>query len=169
PVVADRLSRGSGLLLFPEKALVAPMIFIPNCDVPLRTVENGAHCVRRLPAPAHAGFVISHPMANFEYQNFFGASFVELAAHVENVRRFLVIVKHHVAANGADLLRILHAQTPAGDIELMNTLVPEVAIAVVPKPAEVVMKAVPGEGMLRRWTQPEIVVHSRRNRLHRRM
>src|SRR6185437_12426913 len=108
-------------------------------------------------------------MANFEYEKFSGAFVVKFAADVEHVGRLLVIVKHHVAADGADLLRILYAQAPASDIELMDALVAEIAVAVVPKPVEVVMKAIAGKGMLGRGAQPEIVMDAGGNRFDWRM
>ena len=70
------------------------------------------------------------------------AALVELEGAVQGVGRFLVVVEHEVAADGADLGRVLHAEAPAGDVHFVDALVAEIAVAVVPEPVPVVVEAI---------------------------
>ena len=106
-------------------------------------------------------------MADFEGHHLLLAAIVEFEAGAQGVGRLLVVVEHEVAADGADFGGILHAQSPAGHVHLVNALVADVAVAVVPEPMPVVVKAVRRECVLRRRSQPQIVVHAGGHRLHR--
>src|SRR5207248_8649300 len=94
--------------------------------------------------------------------------FIEFEVRGERVRRLLIVIEEEVAADGADLGRIFYAEQPAGCVDLVDALVSDVAIAVIPEPVEIVMKPVPGELVLRRRSLPQIVMHARGHRLHSR-
>src|ERR1700704_5619988 len=68
-------------------------------------------------------------------------------------------------ARGRDFGGVFYAQAPACGIDLVNALIAQVAIAVVPHPMPVVMKPVGGEFVLRRRPLPEIVVDTGGDRL----
>src|SRR5262249_40020467 len=53
-----------------------------------------------------------------------------------------------------------HAESPAGDIGLMDPLVAEIAAPGVPEPVPVVVKAIPRERLQRRGAGPQVVVHA---------
>src|SRR5262249_29500737 len=71
-----------------------------------------------------------------------------------------------MAADGADPRWILHSHAPAGHIDLVNSLVAEVAVAVIPNPVPVVVQAVSRVFVRGRRSQPEIVVDARGHGLH---
>ncbi len=106
-------------------------------------------------------------MAHFKGHHLRFAAIAKLKAGAQGVGRLLVIVEHEMPADGADFGGILHAQAPARHIDLVNALVAQVAVAVVPEPVPVVVKTILREGVLRRRAQPQVVVHARRHRLFR--
>ena len=108
------------------------------------------------------GFVRRDPVAHFEGHHLLLAVHVELVARAERIRRLLVVVEHELAADGADLGRVRHAEAPSGDVDFVDALVAEIAVAGVPEPVPVVMEAVLGEVALRRRPGPEVVVDARR-------
>ena len=133
---------GPGLLLFAQARLVLRVAV--DGQVALRAVEQVADGVRILrlpPSPMPASW-LRHPVAHFEFHHLLLAALVELERAVERVGRLLVVVEHEVAADGADLGRILHAQAPAGDVHFVDALVAEIAVAVIPEPVPVVVEAV---------------------------
>src|SRR5262249_54182468 len=76
----------------------------------------------------------------------------------------LVVIEHEMAAHGAYLRGIFHAKSPTRHIHLVYALIAQVAVAVVPEPMPVIVKAVAREGMLGRRTLPKVVVHAIRHR-----
>ena len=117
---------------------------------------------------ADGRFRVAHPVAHLEFQHGALAVFVELEGAVEGVGRLLVVVEHEVAADGGRLHGILHAQSPARHVHLVDALVAQVAVAVIPEPVPVVVEAVHGELALGRRTGPQVVVHPGRNLRNRR-
>src|SRR4051812_9976278 len=65
-------------------------------------------------------------------------------------------------------MRITDAQSPARDIQLVDSLVSEIAVAVIPKPVPVVVKAILGEVVFRRGSEPLVIMNTRGYRLRRR-
>ena len=55
------------------------------------------------------------------------------------------------------------AEEPTGNVHLVDALIAEVAIAVIPHPVPVVMQAFTGEGFLGGRAEPEIVIHLARH------
>jgi len=55
------------------------------------------------------------------------------------------------------------AQEPAGDVHLVDSLVAQVAVAVVVDPVPVVVEVLPGQGLQRRRAGPEVVIQSGRD------
>src|SRR5687768_7640321 len=70
-----------------------------------------------------------------------------------------------MAARAVDLRREFHAEPPARDVELVNALVANVAVAVIPVPMPVVMEAVAVERPRRRRAEPQVVVDALWHRL----
>src|SRR5262249_9264893 len=78
-------------------------------------------------------------------QHLLPAAFVELEVRHHRVRRLLIVVEHIVAAHGADLGWILHAQQPARRVHLVHALIADIAVAVIPEPVKVVVEAITRE------------------------
>ena len=150
-----------------QEALIAAVVFVPDREVALGAVEDCADGVAGLAALADAGFVVGHPVAHLEFHHLLLAALVEFEGGVQGVGRLLVVVEHEVAADGADLGRILHAQAPARDIHLVDALVADVAVAVVPEPVPVVVEAILRELVLGRGAEPQVVVDAGGHRLDR--
>src|SRR5215467_7756014 len=53
-----------------------------------------------------------------------------------------------------------YAESPARNIHLVNALVADVAVSVVPEPVPVVVKMIPCEGLERRRAGPQVVVYA---------
>ena len=100
-------------------------------------------------------FVICDPVANFKNEHFLCATgHREFVGHGERIRSLLVIIEHEMTAHGRNLGGKLHAQPPDGKVQLVNTLIAEVAVPRVPDPMPVVMEAILREGFERRGTGP---------------
>src|ERR1700674_2335655 len=93
---------------------------------------------------------------------------VKFKRAVERIWSLLVVVKHKVPAYGRHAVGKLEAQAPACNIHLMDALVAKVAVACVPDPVPVVMKAITREWFQGCWSGPEVIVDAGRNRLRRR-
>src|ERR1035437_2010482 len=132
----------------------------------LGAVEDAADGGRVLAALADAGFVVAHLVAHLEFHHLLLAVLIELERAVEAVRRFLIVVEHELAADGTGLGGELDAQAPARDIDFVNALVAEVAVAVGPIPVPVAVEAVFLEWHLLRRTLPQVVIHIRRGIAH---
>ena len=77
---------------------------------------------------------------------------------------FAIILVSESAADAPDARGEFHvAEEPAGDVHLVDALVSEIAITVIPHPVPVVMQAFTGERFLRGRAEPEIVIHLARN------
>src|SRR6185295_6233694 len=107
------------------------------------------------------------PVPDFEDHHFLFPGLVEFEGCGDGVRSLLVVIEHEMSADGADLGRIFHAESPARHVHLMDALVSHVAIAVLPEPVPVVMESIAREFMLGRGAEPEIVIHALWNRLDR--
>src|SRR5262249_38684339 len=67
-----------------------------------------------------------------------------------------------------DASREPDVESPPRHIDLMDSLVAEIAASGVPEPAPVVVKPVPRERLQRRGAGPQVVVHAVRHRFDRR-
>src|SRR5262249_40165878 len=75
------------------------------------------------------------------------------------VGRLTVIGVAEAPADADDRPRqLVFAQAPAGDIHLMNALVAQIAVAVIPHPVPIVMEAEAMEGRARGRTAPQVVI-----------
>src|SRR5580698_6401190 len=74
-----------------------------------------------------------------------------------------------MAADRAYFVGEAQAHPPPRQIHLMDTLVSQIAIAVVPKPVPVVVEAIFRKCVLRRRSSPQIVVNALRNWPHGRL
>src|SRR5579871_2667692 len=162
PVIAGVMPGWARLLLFAQKCVIGGMVFVRDGHVSLGAVEDIADGIRFFSGAGFIdpSFVVADPMAHFKNHKFLFAGAVEFKSRRQGVGSFLVIVEHKMAAHGADLRGVLHAQTPPRDVHLMDSLVSEVSVAVIPEPVPVIVKTVTRELMLRRGTKPQIVVHA---------
>src|SRR5262249_43918159 len=108
-----------------------------------------------------ARFVWRDPVPHLEGHHLLFAVYIEFEAGVNRVRRLLIILEHELPADGADLRRVRDAEPPSRDVHFVDALVAEIAVAGVPEPVPVVVKAVAVDWPFRRRTKPEVVVHLR--------
>src|SRR5262249_47794829 len=116
----------------------------------------------------YRGFAIRHPVANPQLHHLSFAGLVEFEGAVQGVGRFLIVIEHEVPTDSAHLHGILYAQTPAGNIDLVDTLIAEIAVAGIPEPVPVVMETILAELALGSGAGPEVVVDSFRHCRNRR-
>ena len=127
--------------------------------VAFRAPENVADVVvRRF---AETAFVVSDPVTDFEDQHHVAAG--EFHGGDERVGRGLVVIEHVMAAHGLHAGGHIDVQAPAGDIHLVDALVADIAVAVLPLPVPVVVEAVLREGFVGSRALPIIVVHAIRH------
>ena len=82
------------------------------------------------------------------------------------VGRLAVVDVTESAADANDTLgQLILAQAPAGDIHLVNALIAQVAVAVIPNPVPIIMQMFAHERLDGRRTAPEIVVDRLGDRL----
>src|SRR5205823_10932571 len=80
------------------------------------------------------------------------------------VGRLAVVLVAEATAEPDNALRHLApAETPAGDVHLVDALVAQVAVAGVPLPVPVVVELVLVERLHRRRAAPEVIVHALRH------
>src|ERR1039458_6314187 len=169
PVIAHRLDGGRPrprLLVAAEPGGVLVGVFVPHREIALGAVERGSDGVTGF-GLADAGFVVGDPVADFKDQYLLRGALVEFESGGQGVGRLLIVIENEMAAEAADRGGIFHSQAPAGHIELVNSLVAQVAVAVIPKPVPVVVQPVSRVLVLGRRSQPEIVVDARRHGFHR--
>src|SRR5450631_377315 len=105
------------------------------------------HAAASVSAGADFGFVVGDPVADFELHHFaFAVLCFDDEGGVQGVRSFLVVFEHEVAADGGDCRGKPYAQAGASDVDLVDSLVADFAVAGVPDPMPVVVKAIFGEG-----------------------
>ena len=81
----------------------------------------------------------------------------------------LVIVEQEVPADRRYLDGQGHAQAPPCQVDFMDSLVSQIAVAGIPDPVPVVMEAILGERLHRSGTGPKVVVNARGHRFRVRM
>ena len=80
---------------------------------------------------------------------------------MQGVRGLTVVGVAEPAARGKDSLgELVLVQSPAGQVHLVNALVAQVAVAVVPEPVPVVVEPVGIERPLGRGAEPDVVVNA---------
>jgi hypothetical protein len=115
-----------------------------------------------------ARFAVGDPVAHFEFHHLaLTVRKIKFKGAIEGVRCLLVVIKHEVAAYGRNPLGELNTESPAGDIHLVNALVAEIAVARIPDPVPVVVKAVVSERLQGRRSGPEVIVNPGWNRFLR--
>src|SRR6185437_16293404 len=140
PIISWILSGRARLPVLAENRVPLAIIFGIDREIPFGAVERSATAI---PVPgANIGFMIRNPMPHLEHHVALCAAIVEFVSRGQCVGRLLIVVEHVVAAHSAHLGRIFHAETPTADIHLMDSLIAEIAIAVVPEPMPRVMEAV---------------------------
>src|ERR1700735_5648359 len=104
-------------------------------------------------------------MANFELQqNMFAVGAMIFERTIQYVGSLLIIVEHVMTADRGDPIRETETQSPASDIQLMNTLIPQIPVAIIPEPMPVIVEVIFGKWLHGSWPGPQIVIDSGRNR-----
>src|SRR5262245_32128105 len=117
------------------------VIFVPHRKVALGAVERSPDSVAGV-GLTDTGFMVGDPMPDLENHDLFRGILAEFESGGQCVGRLLIVIEHEMASDRTDLGRILHPQAPAGHINLVDSLVTQVAVAVIPKPVPVVMQPV---------------------------
>ena len=111
--------------------------------------------------------MIGHPMPDFESDHSaLAVRQVVFERAVQVVWSLLIVVEHKMAADRAYFVGKAQAHAPSSHVHLVNTLVANIAIAVVPEPMPVVVEAIFRKCVLGRRSGPQIVVNALRNGLH---
>ena len=154
PMVLVLASRG------PRTCWLSAGVFFAGAVSPAG--RDGAGSVR---AGADFSFVIGDPVADFELHHFaLAVCIVEIIDGVQNVGSLLVVLEHEMAAHGGDGDGKADAEAPARDIDFVDGLIAGFAVAGVPDPVPVVVKAIFGEGLVGSGAGPEIVMDAGGNR-----
>ena len=99
--------------------------------------------------------MIGDPVTDFDLHHLaLLVGVLEVEGRVQHIGCFLIVVEHEVPAHCGNLDREANTESPARDVDLMNGLVADFAIAGVPDPMPVVMKAVAREWLQWRGTSP---------------
>src|SRR5262249_33897076 len=146
-VIVARMATRARLPVATKPALVAERVFVARGEVPIRSIKNVAdRVVATEKTAADAGFIVRDPVSNLDFHHLAAAvRSVEFEDAVERVWCFLIVIEHEVAADRGHPVRERDTKAPARHIDLVDCLVAEVAIAGVPEPMPVVMKAIAGE------------------------
>src|SRR5581483_12463494 len=148
------------LLLAAQKALVASAV---EYQVSFRAVEDVADRVRIFLAfSPDSRFMIRYPVPDLEDQHALASAFGKFEGRDHRVRRLLVVIKHIMPAHGRYTSWVFHAKSPASQIHLVDALVADVAVAVIPEPVPVVVEAIARECVFGSWAQPQLVMNARR-------
>ena len=144
-----------------------PALITVDDQIAFRAVED--HTDRVIGSLADLPFMIGNPVPNLELQQFglsAGRLRTVLVHGMQQVGRLLVVVEHHVSSHRGHLDRMsVDSQSPACDVELMDTLVSDVAVSVRPLPVPVVVETVARERALWGRTDPKVVMDPLRHRL----
>src|SRR6202050_2431916 len=131
-MIAEIGAGRSRRLLAAEEAVVLAGVRGPQLEETCRSIKSGAN--RTGLVFRDTGFEVGEPVADFEHHHLFSATIACREAGVERVGRRLIAVEHEVAAKGADAGGIFYSQAPTGRVDLMDALVSDVAVAIVPEP-----------------------------------
>src|SRR5579863_6035052 len=100
--------------------------------------------------------MIGHLMTDFEDDHATLTVWqIEFECTVEVVGSLLIVVEHEMPTDRAHLVGKAQAHPPSSQVHLVNTLVSEIAIAVVPEPVPVVVEPIFRKLVLRRRPGPQ--------------
>ena len=156
------------LLFFSEEYLIS----LGRAQISFRAVDNiadsgvctGGGTRHLVGYRKNVSLAVRNPMPHFKHQNF-ARTLVELERCDHRVGRLLVVIEHKMTASCRDLGWILDAEQPSRGIHLVNTLVADISIAVIPEPVEIVVESIAGEGMLGSGSKPKVIVNAGRDGL----
>src|ERR1700680_3513478 len=155
--VVENVAGGIGLGIFRAEGL----LFVGGLFACRGGQSRGRHAAGAVRASADLRFVIGDPVADFEVHHFaLAIGSIENEGGIQGIGRFLVVVEHKMPAHRGYRYRKANAQTPAGDIDFVDGLVADFAVAGVPDPVPIIEEAIAGEGLQRRGAGPEIVINT---------
>src|ERR1035438_4759126 len=167
-VIASALAVTSGLSVVAEHNLIARRIFVARGQVPVGSIKDVADRIVVAEetldswgqaSASDASLVVSNPMADLKLQHFpLAVRQVEFKDTVQRVRCLLIVIEHEMSAHGSDAARKLDAQSPAGNIDLVDALITQIPVARIPIPVPLVMKAIARERLQGSRSRPKIVV-----------
>src|SRR4030095_9852595 len=79
---------------------------------------------------------------------------------VQHIGSFLVVVKEKMTAHCRNHCWKTNTQAPACDVDFMNRLIADFAVARIPNPMPVVVKTILGERLQRRRSSPQVIVNA---------
>src|ERR1700688_66783 len=134
-------------------------VFPAEISFPIGAIEmHPSFCSVKEIAYLNFVFAVGVQSAHFKLNAFAVAIFQRGVLHVGG---FLIVIESKLPAPAKNLLGILRfVQAPARDIHLMRSLITQIGAAVVPEPMPIVVKAIFVEGPERRWSKPQIVMHT---------
>src|SRR4051794_36088094 len=86
-----------------------------------------------------------------------------MVGNAHRVGRLLIVVEIHLLTYARDVIRELNAQSAACNVELMDTIVRDVAAAIMPMPVNGTVKPVSVEGKLGNRAGPSLVIDTGRH------
>src|SRR5262249_43064903 len=108
-------------------------------------------------------FMIRDPRPNFEFHHLaFAVRTIEVIRGGQYIGSFLVVVKEKMATHCRDHCRKANSQAPACDVDFMDRLIADFAVARIPNPMPVVVKTILSEWLQRCRSSPEVVVNTGR-------
>src|SRR5258708_13256318 len=127
---------------------------------------RGGHAAGPVRAGASLRVVIGDPAADCEFDHLALALRThETEGGIQSIGRLLVVLEHKVSPHGGHRHRETYAQTPARDIDFVDSLVADFTVAGVPNPMPIVVKAIAGKRLQRRGAGPQVVVNAGGNGL----
>src|SRR5258708_9911876 len=122
---------------------------------------RGGHAAGPVRVGAYLRLVIGDPVADCEFDHLALALRThETEGGIQSIGRLLVVLEHKVSTHGGHRHRETYAQTPARDIDFVDSLVADFTVAGVPNPMPIVVKAISGKRLHRRGAGPQVVVNA---------
>src|SRR2546427_12806660 len=126
--------------------------------------SGGRHTTALVNPTPDLRLMIRDPGPNFEFHHLaFAVRTIKVIGSVQHIGSFLIVVEEEMAAHRGDHGRKAYSETPARDVDFVNGLIADFAIAGIPDPMPVVVKAIPREWLQRRWAGPQVVMNAVRH------
>src|SRR5262249_21188967 len=81
-----------------------------------------------------------------------------IGSHRARIRRLLIVIVAELGAGGGDVRGVCHTERPTADVDRMDAVVAQLAIAPMPKEVPVVRNHVVAIGLSERGALPKVVV-----------
>src|SRR5882672_5163172 len=125
-VVSVSCGSGARLFLAAQKRPIGTVV--GDFDISLRPEEENANRIGITFVQPDVGFRIGDPMSDFKGKKLLLSR--EFKRTDLSVGSLLVVIKHIMSAHGLDFGRKPYTQSPAGYIELVHSLIPDVSTSI---------------------------------------